>query len=259
MTNYKEEQELEIEALQSLFNDGTEFISLSDAEFKLHLCPFPAGEEENHVRVTLHVTYTAEYPDTAPEWELEEMDSLPDEKQADLRSQIEEVVNSSLGMAMVYSMAEACQDFLKANNVKILSMHEEMMKRLGGGEDDEEGGGEDDDDGSEEEQQEEEWKGLADKTLCPESERVKVEDFAKWKLDFDAEMIACGILRREGENKARTGKQIFMEAQKRQKDEETGGSGGYAPGAAAAPLVYDATLFGEEMDDDLDDLSGGED
>jgi len=260
MSNHEEEQALEIEALQSIFEEGKELTTISETEFKIKLVPFPAGEEENHVGVTLHVVYTADYPDSAPDWSLVDP-KLPDEKLAMLQAAVEEVVTSSLGMAMVYSMAEACQDFLKENNQKVLSMHEEMLKRQGQtGEGAQEEGEDDADDDDEDEDgpsPEEEWKGLAEKTLCPEDERITADSFAKWKAKFDQEMVACGILKRE-ESKAKSGKQIFMDTQKDQKEKD-GAQDATDGGGKPDTLVYDAALFGEDGMDDLDDLSGGED
>lgn len=250
MTNYKEEQELELEALTSIFTEGAEFERISDTEFLLKLKPDPTGEEENHVGVTLRIAYTDDYPDTAPDWELKDEWGLDDDKMKALKEKVEETIESSIGMAMVYTVAEACQDYLKENNVKSLSMHEQMMLRESGGapakdEDDEE------DDDEEGEEEEEEWKGLADKALCDPSERITVESFLAWKEKFDKEMIEKGILKRE-ENKAKSGKQFFLEAQAAEKE---------ASGEAKdktnenGVLVYDAALFGEEDDDDdLDDL-----
>lgn len=249
--NYAEEQELEIEALTSIFEEGKEFIRVSSTEFKLKLLPNPAGEGDNHVGVTLHITYTAEYPETAPDWELED-EKLPNEKVAQLKETITETIESSLGMAMVYTMAEACQDFLKENNVKELTMHEEMLKRTGGGEDEDE----DDDDDDDEEEEEEEWKGLAEKTLCAESERITPDIFNAWKLKFDQEMVEAGVLRRYETGKAQTGKQIFMQTMPSTTDAAAGDK---KTGKDQSPMVYNAALFGEVDDEDLDDLSGGED
>lgn len=256
MTNHKEEQELEIEALESIFEDGKELNKISETEFTLKLMPDPTGAEVNHVQVTLHITYTPDYPDAAPEWALEEMDSLPEPKQIVLKGKLEEVVESSLGMAMVYSMAETCQDYLKENNVKALSMHEEMMQRLakegGGGEEEEEDEeGDDDDEGA---NPEDEWKGLAEKALCKESDRITTDAFTAWKIKFDEEMIATGVLKRVTE-KGQTGKMFFLAAQAKESADNSSKNVG---DASSTPLVYDASLFGE-MDDDLDDLSGDDD
>jgi len=253
--SHEEEQALEIEALQSIFEEGKELTRISETELLIKLVPFPAGEEENHVGVTLHIVYTADYPDSAPEWSLDDV-KLPDDKLGMLQAAVEEVVASSLGMAMVYSMAEVCQDFLKQHNQKVLSMHEEMLQRMGqtGEGAQEEVEDEDEDEDEEGPSPEEEWKGLAEKPLCPEADRITEDSFAQWKIKFDEEMIACGILKRE-ENKAKSGKQIFLDTQKEKDTTQDAKDGGGKPDA----LVYDAALFGEDGMDDLDDLSGGDD
>jgi hypothetical protein len=249
--NYEEEQEMELEALTSIFEEGKEFERCSPTEFKLKLLPNPAGEGENHVAVTLHVTYTATYPEEAPEWALEDV-KMPDEKIEELKAKVEETIESSLGMAMIYTVAEACQDFLRDNNVKALSMHEEMMKRLGGGEDEAAEGEGDEEDDDEEEEDEEEWKGLADKTLCQESDRITVEQFNDWRVKFDEEMIAAGVLKRN-EVKAKTGKLIFIEAQKAA---QTAGAIADASGNGKdGNVAYNPDLFGEVDDMDLEEVS----
>jgi len=247
MTNYKEEQELELEALESIFEEGKELEKISPTEFLLKFKPFPQDEEENHVGVMLKIEYTDEYPETAPEWELTELweNAISDEKLADLKGKVEEAIESSLGMAMVYTIAEMLQDWLKENNVKALSMHEEMMKRLGG---DEVEDGEDDPDNEAEvdKLEEEEWKGLKDKPMCAAADRITMDTFLDWKKRFDEEMVANGTLRLQ-ENKEKTGKMIFLEAQASEVAK--------AKDAKPGELVYNAALFGEEdNDDDLDDL-----
>jgi len=248
MTNYKEEQELELEALESIFEEGKELEKISPTEFLLKFKPFPQDEEENFVGVILRIAYTDEYPETAPDWDLKEMwqDAISDAKLAELQGKVEEAIESSLGMAMVYTIAELCQDWLKENNVKALSMHEEMMKRIGG---DEVEDGEDDPDNEAEvdKLEEEEWKGLKDKPMCAAADRITMDIFLDWKKRFDDEMVANGTLRRE-ENKAKTGKAIFLEAQASEaskgKTDKEGGE-----------MVYNAALFGEEdNEEDLDDL-----
>lgn len=258
MTNYKEEQELEIEALTAIFEEGKEFKRISDTEFTLHLLPHTDGSEENHVQATLHITYGDEYPDTPPEWELEKVDSIPEDKLPDLKAKIEEVIETSLGMAMVYVMAEAIQDWLKENNTKMLSMHEEMMKRLGP----QEGEGEENDEEESEEEEEPEWKGLAEKPAVPEKDRITVESFMEWKTKFEAEMYETGVLKKE-QDRAQSGKEFWMAA-KADADKKAAKDGASAAGtttssASGTPMVYDASLFGDdEEDEDLDDLSGGE-
>lgn len=269
MTNFKEEQELELEALTSIFEEGKEFGQISPTEFVLKLKPDPTDETENHVSLSIHITYTPEYPDTAPEWELQDIVGLPDEKQDDLKGKIDEAIESSLGMAMVYTIAEMCQDFLKENNVKALSMHEEMLKRekeaRGDGADEDDAGDDEDEDSDGEDfhegagKEEEEWKGLAEKKLCAKEDRATTDSFAAWKVRFDEEMIAAGVLRRT-EQKAKTGKMFFLENAPKESgaaEAATADAAGGAGAAGATALVYNAALFGEgedEDDEDLDDL-----
>jgi len=255
MTNYKEEQELELEALTSIFEEGKELEQISDTEFKLKFKPFPQDEEVNHIGVTLHITYTDEYPDTAPEWELEDQ-IMSDPKLEELKAKVQEAMDESLGMAMVYTVGEVIQDWLKENNVKQLSMHEEMMLRHGGDEPEEE----DDEVGDDDEMnalEEEEWKGLKEKVLCAVSDRITIDTFMEWKKTFDLEMVASGVLKRE-EFKVKSGKQIFLEAQA--EEAATAGKPGDTSKEGAA-MVYNAALFGEEDgdDDDLDDLDDDDD
>ncbi|CAE7247950.1 EIF2AK4, partial [Symbiodinium sp. CCMP2456] len=129
----QEEQALEIEALQSIF-EGEEFKSISEKESAekrsslgcermraeascasaARLSRARAGAlQENHVGVALHVTYTDAYPDEPPIWELEDVLGLSDEKLGQLKEKITETIESSIGMAMIYSVTEACQDRTK--------------------------------------------------------------------------------------------------------------------------------------------------
>jgi len=252
MTNYKEEQELELEALTSIFEEGKELQKISDTEFTLKFKPYPQDEQENYVGATLRIAYTDEYPDTPPEWELQDIVGLSDDKVEELKSKVEESIETSLGMAMVYTISEMCQDWLKENNVKALSMHEEMMKRLGGDEANEDDEDDEDNEAEVDKLEEEEWKGLKEKALCPPDQRITIDSFLDWKKKFDLEMIEKGVLKRE-EQKAKTGKQIFCDAQE---SEKTAGKDGAA--GNDKELVYNAALFGEEDDDDLDDLDDEE-
>jgi hypothetical protein len=266
MGDFAEEQAMEIEALTAMFEEGKEFLKVSDTEFKLVLVPHPQGEEENHVGITLHITYTATYPEVAPEWAIEDVKGLPDPKLKTLKGVVEQNIEENLGMVMIYTVAEACQDFLKENNVKELSMHEEMLLRAkgeGGEEEAGEGGDEDDDEEYDEfapGKEEEEWKGLAEKPVVPEKDRITPDAFAEWKLKFDQELIEKGILKRD-EIKAKTGRQIFMEANKDEKDGDKKATNDDKKEENGSTLVYNAELFGELEDDDvdLDDLSDGED
>merc|ERR1712178_410690 len=93
--------------------------------------------------------------------------------------------------------------------------------------------------------EEEEWKGLKEKPLCAPEKRITIESFMEWKKRFDDELGANGTLKR-GETKAKSGRAIFMEAQ--------AAEGSPKDGSAKGDVAYNAALFGEEDDADLDDL-----
>merc|ERR1719291_251067 len=131
MSNHAEEQAMELEAMESLFAPDDEFVKVSDTELLLHLRPCAAGEGENHVGISLRVCYTDTYPDEAPDWKLEPLKGV--DLSGKIRECITESIESSLGMAMVYTVASTVQELLKENNQRQLSMHEEMMLRQGGG------------------------------------------------------------------------------------------------------------------------------
>merc|ERR1719291_61088 len=135
MSNHAEEQAMELEAMESLFAPDDEFVKVSDTELLLHLRPCAAREGENHVGISLRVCYTDTYPDEAPDWKLEPLKGfdLSDDLTGKIRECITESIESSLGMAMVYTVASTVQELLKENNQRQLSMHEEMMLRQGGG------------------------------------------------------------------------------------------------------------------------------
>merc|ERR1712039_1524 len=129
-----------------------------------------------------------------------------------------------------------------------------MLRTEGGKEEDVE-----EEEDEEEEAEEEEWKGLALKELCPESERITKDVFEEWKVKFDQEMIEAGVLKRD-EVRAKTGKQIFLDIKDTAEADGKDGAKADSKEGEKADLVYNAALFGEaDEEDDLDDLSDGND
>lgn len=70
MQNYEEEQQLELEALESLYSHDGEFTKLSATEFQLNILPYPLKDEVNHVELNLHLKYPCTYPNAAPIYEI---------------------------------------------------------------------------------------------------------------------------------------------------------------------------------------------
>lgn len=243
MANYAEEQELEIEAIESLFPE--EYKPDGPTKFQLELTP---GEDENHVCAPLMIEYPSNYPDEKPIVKLNNdiPTGLNDKKQAALLRVIDETIEQNVGMAMIYTLAEAVQEFLRDNNVCEVSMHDMMLNR-------QRDAGELVESESEEEEEEQEpeddgeWKGLEEKQLVAASERVIREDFIVWKKSFDLELVARGIITRHDDARI-TGKIMFEEAQARDR------AAGKDTTKVANEVEVDADLFGDEElpDDDID-------
>eukprot|EP00397_Hematodinium_sp_SG-2012_P047022 GEMP01053320.1.p1 GENE.GEMP01053320.1~~GEMP01053320.1.p1 ORF type:complete len:256 (+),score=86.61 GEMP01053320.1:22-768(+) len=244
MTNYAEEQELEKEALESMFPD--EYHPDGPDKFRLELAP---GEDEDFVRAPLIIQYPPNYPDEKPMVSLNAdiPTGLPEEKEAALRRLIDETIEANLGMAMIYTLAETVQEYLRKNNFSEVSMHDMMLNRQRG----QEGPMEDDDDEDDDEEAVEEdgeWKGLEEKELCAVNERLTPQTFTAWKDNFDEELIADGLITRDLVDRM-TGKRIF-EAQAA-RDKDSGKALGDSVVEVDAELFDDADL--PDDDDFLDE------
>ncbi|KAF9178336.1 RWD domain-containing protein 1, partial [Haplosporangium sp. Z 11] len=112
MTDYKEEQTNELEALQSIYPDEYEEISTDPAEFSILIEP-EEQDDENIYTMKLHVKYTATYPDTLPEFSIEMLDEELDQEDFDtILHKVTEAAEEAIGMGMVFSMASTAKDTL---------------------------------------------------------------------------------------------------------------------------------------------------
>ena len=124
MTDYAEEQQMELEALESIFVHENELEVKDPQHFILTLLPFPDEDEENHVCAVLDVRYPATYPEVPAEVTLvtEDIDAetkmkLPEEKVVILRDEvIARALEENADMPMMYLVAEAVREYLRQNN-----------------------------------------------------------------------------------------------------------------------------------------------
>lgn len=192
MTDYKEEQTNEIEALESIYPD--EFTVLSEEPFhtfRIIVSSEETDDEENGpLQVTLQFTYTSTYPDAAPEYQVIPDEALEESNVETLNQLLEEQIEENLGMAMVFALVSATQEFL---NQMIDDLKKEKKQQL---------------------EREEEAKRLAeeerDKLL--KGTPVTIESFLSWKEEFDREIAELKNKKQqqEGSNKKLTGKELFM-------------------------------------------------
>jgi len=189
MTDYKEEQTNEIAALESIYPD--EFTVLSDDPHCFHItvCSEDTGNEEDETySTTLQFTYTQTYPDEAPLYEVTEDGNVDDEDRTKITELLQQQIEENLGMAMVFTLVSATQEFLnnKVDEDKKLQTEEQRKKE------------EAEDRAREEEEQK--LKG----TL------VTIETFLAWKDKFDQERLAEKKKKLPSEqSKKLTGKQLF--------------------------------------------------
>jgi len=123
---HTEEQAEELEAIESMFPDQFELLE-PRLSFLLHLVPHPGGEQENHVKCCMKVTYTAKYPETPPLIEISEVATKED--LGAIRQLVDETLEGSLGMPMIYTLADIVQEYLREHNKAQLTMHEAMLQR----------------------------------------------------------------------------------------------------------------------------------
>eukprot|EP00579_Thalassiosira_antarctica_P023255 CAMPEP_0201990172 /NCGR_PEP_ID=MMETSP0904-20121228/93237_1 /ASSEMBLY_ACC=CAM_ASM_000553 /TAXON_ID=420261 /ORGANISM="Thalassiosira antarctica, Strain CCMP982" /LENGTH=300 /DNA_ID=CAMNT_0048544427 /DNA_START=15 /DNA_END=917 /DNA_ORIENTATION=- len=137
---HREEQEMEAEALEAIFDTAFEIHS-SEQPFvwAVKLVPVDCGgdadEEEtaNHVMVKLIATIPSAYPEeNLPQLDLEILKGLSEDNKKELLQLANEEAEANEGMGSIYAVCEAVREWLADNNVKGLddaSMHAQMMRK----------------------------------------------------------------------------------------------------------------------------------
>lgn len=198
----QEEQELELEALESIFAE--DYKNISASEFELNIWPVPGEEDENHIGVTMHVTYPADYPTVLPIIKVQRLKGLTDRILAKLEADAMAEAEELLGDVMIYSMTEVIKAFLEENNRPELTAHEEMMNRIK----------EEEDAIAAAEQQEAERLAVEEKTYVSPlgiqpGVLFTVEGFHAWRAAFEEEQERLKPKKVEVVKKP-TGKEIFL-------------------------------------------------
>ncbi|KAI7903723.1 ubiquitin-conjugating enzyme/RWD-like protein [Cokeromyces recurvatus] len=162
MTDFLEEQANELEALASIYPD--EFEAISDKEFRIAVYP-EEQDEENPRGLSLHVTYTPNYPEELPEYEIETIQGdIPDNYYKKIKEAVKTAAEDSIGMAMIFGMVMCMKEELDNIKLDAKRIEEEIAneKRR-----------------KEEEAEQAKFHGT----------KVTIESFMEWKKKFDAEMF----------------------------------------------------------------------
>jgi len=189
MTDYAEDQQNEIDALQSIYPDEIEILEEKPHyQFKIKIMSQDAENHPKHaMSVEVQFTYTSDYPDTPPLMEFIDSENMDDMQLRLLMDSMKSLCEENLGMVMVFTIISAVQETLTDNMEKAAQEEIEANERRI------------------REEEEAERKRF-------EGTRVSVETFMAWKLKFDAEMAELKRLKGYDDSKSKkiTGKALFM-------------------------------------------------
>lgn len=200
MTDYKEEQVNEIEALESIYPDELSVLRTEPCHvFQLTVAAEEEeegeGEEEEkgQLSVTLKFTYTPTYPDEAPIFEvIFDDDDLAQDFEQEIVDLVQAQIEENLGMAMIFAIVSASQEFLNERIDDIKAAKEDRKNRIE----------------EEKKRVEEEAANKLKGTL------VTIESFLEWKEMFDKERKGLrGKKQSASENTSGklTGKELFFQ------------------------------------------------
>lgn len=225
MTDYREEQRNELEALESIYPDSFTVLSDTPVSFTITVTSDP-GEDDETVQSTVKFTYVEKYPDEAPLYEIVSQENIEDEDARAIISCLDQQVEENLGMVMIFTLVSAIQEKLNEIVDQIKTRREEEKVK------------------KEKEAEE------AEKVVF-HGTPVTIEAFLSWKAKFEAELNEIKRKRQKEEEQAGknklSGKKLFetdhnLDTSDIKFLEEAGNS-----------VEVDESLF-QDMDDlDLDD------
>ncbi|KAL2516324.1 RWD domain-containing protein 1 [Forsythia ovata] len=167
-TYYKQEQEMEIEALEAILMDDFKEIhssesglSTSNRCFQITLSPQDDDAEESTnpaVSLALIFSHTENYPDEPPLLTVKSLKGIQMGDIKVLKEKLEQEASENLGMAMVYTLVTSAKEWLSEKFAQ------------------------DDSENAEEDS------AAKDDIIIPHGEPVTVETFMAWRDRFEAEL-----------------------------------------------------------------------
>ena len=203
--DYEAEQAMEMEALESiLMDDLEEFDGTTPAGwggakqiYKVHIRPAEADadvDDDMQPALELLFAHTPSYPDEAPLFKVRSERGLSDAEVAVVQALLQQEAEANLGMAMVYTLVSAAQEWLqnKATAPEAAEEDSEAARKRA--------------------EAEEEARRAAARA---HGHMVTVELFMEWKRKFDAEQaLARAALKEDGKDERAgrmSGKQWFLQ------------------------------------------------
>ncbi|XP_023301092.2 RWD domain-containing protein 1 [Lucilia cuprina] len=186
--NYQEDQNNEIEALDSIYCGDMEILETEPFhKFQIPIATEEYDKEqgENGLACFLVFTYTPTYPDEAPLVEIDEPVNFEEGYEKRLLEHIAKSIEEYIGMEMIFSLVSTAQEWLNERWDEFKKAKEEEAERklL--------------------ESEEAERKKF-------EGTRVTVESFMKWKLEFEESTGIAAKREKSSDCKKLTGRELFM-------------------------------------------------
>ncbi|XP_017555078.1 RWD domain-containing protein 4 [Pygocentrus nattereri] len=118
-----EEQEMELEALRSIYEGDDCFKELSSVSFQ-----FRVGDHDESKSFLLDVSWPETYPETAPHLSLDAFfnNRISPENKQFITSKLQEQVEVNLGTAMMYTLFE----WAKENQEMLMENHQPVMSAV---------------------------------------------------------------------------------------------------------------------------------
>ncbi|KAL2937674.1 RWD domain-containing protein 1 [Bienertia sinuspersici] len=169
MTDYLQEQEMEIEALEAILMD--EFREIHSGESGLntskpcyHITISPQDDDDEDlssmpVQLGLIFSHTERYPDEPPLINVRSIRGIPNEDLRNLKELLEQEAIENLGMAMVYTLVTSAKEWLSGRFGQDGAVESIV-----------------DDDAAK------------DEVIVPHGEPVTVETFLAWRERYEAEI-----------------------------------------------------------------------
>ncbi|XP_075215964.1 RWD domain-containing protein 1 [Lycorma delicatula] len=218
--DHKEEQNNEIEALDSIYCGEMEIVTTEPTFIFIIPVKSDDYDEDNEVGLLarLKFEYTPKYPEETPLLDFDSAEGLDDSQQEALLSFLKSQAEENIGMVMIFTLVSAAQEWLNNLNDETRRVQEEMEeKRIK----------------DEEEAERKRFEGT----------RVTVESFLAWKKAFDIEMGYNREKEKDEKSKKLTGRELFLRDKSLNESDlkflEEGGDS----------VKVDESLFDEDLDE----------
>ncbi|XP_050382040.1 uncharacterized protein LOC126798980 [Argentina anserina] len=224
MTDYEQEQEMEIEALEAILMDdfkeihsGETGLNATKRCFQITLSPMDDEADELTtvpVQLGLIFSHTEKYPDEPPLLNVRSLRGIQVEHIRILREKLQQEASENLGMAMIYTLVTSAKEWLSEQYGQDTSVEDAIAAE----------------------------EAAKDDIIVPHGEPVTFESFLAWREMFEAELAL---------ERAKLMPESVLSAPK---EKRLTGRQWFETGRAAAKGAVAATEGSDEEDDEDSDF-----